>query len=375
MSQLTPDRPDHGQTCEGLLASGTSQGAATPTATTARMGTATDAIRGARDPQPGRKDDVIAIVTSAAGIRRVETANGVGEALSTGAPCWIDIVGSDPVMQATLVRALGLDPADETWILRFAQAGRMLLSQRKLRAVTWASDRQLGHTEIHLLQTQQMIVTVWAGDATALDDLRRQFTDRAAGLAGSPLGAAAIVLQLLLATLYKAVDDIDASLERLLRQYEAHPGSVKLSTLTQGFQRLRSFLVDIDRYGSTVRLAVAGVEALPGIDARAAQELNDYADQVEDVSARLQQRNEWAADITQSYVGTIAERQATRISQLTVVSIVFLPLTFLTGFFGMNFNWMIDSVGGPLAFLLLGVLLPAASAALTVLWLKRRGLI
>jgi Mg2+ and Co2+ transporter CorA len=220
-----------------------------------------------------------------------------------------------------------------------------------------------------------MIVTVWAGDAAALDDLRRQFADRPAGLAGNPLGAAAIVLQLLLATLYKAVDDIDASLEGLLQQYEARPGSVKLSTLTQGFQQLRSFLVAINRYGSTVRLAVAGVEALPGIDPRAAQELNDYADQVEDVGGRLQQRNQWAAEFTQNYVGTIAERQATRISQLTVVSIVFPPLTFLTGFFGMNFNWMIDSVGSPLAFLLLGVLLPSASAVLTALWLKRRGLI
>ena len=336
---------------------------------------ATDVARGAPDPQPGRKDDVIAIVTSAAGIRRVETANAVREAISAGTLCWIDIVGSDPVVLDTLVHALGLDPADEIWMLRFGQAGRMVLSQRKLRAVTWTSDRQLGHTEIHLLQTQQMIVTVWAGDAAALDDLRRQFADRAPGLAASPLGAAAIVLQLLLATLYKAVDDIDASLEQLLQQYEARPGSVNLSTLTQGLQRLRSFLVGIDRYGSTVRLAVAGVEALPGIDPRAAQELNDYADQVEDVGVRLQQRNQWAADITQNYVGTIAERQATRISQLTVVSIVFLPLTFLTGFFGMNFNWMIESVGSSLAFVLLGVLLPAASAALTALWLKRRGLI
>ena len=318
---------------------------------------------------------VIAIVTSAAGIRRVESASAVREALSAGTLCWIDIVGSDPVVQATLVHALGLDPADETWMLRFGQAGRMFLSQRKLRVATWLADRQLGHTEIHLLQTQQMILTVWAGDAAALDDLRRHFADRAAGLAGSPLGAAAIVLQLLLATLYKAVDDIDASLEGLLQQYEAHPGSVKLSTLTQGVQRLRSLLVGIDRYGSTVRLAVTGVEALPGIDPRAAEELNDYTDQVEDVGARLQQRNQWAGEFTQNYVGAIAERQATRISQLTVVSIVFLPLTFLTGFFGMNFNWMTDRMGSPLAFLLLGVLLPTASAALTALWLKRRGLI
>ncbi|MBV8524034.1 MAG: zinc transporter ZntB, partial [Acetobacteraceae bacterium] len=71
----------------------------------------------------------------------------------------------------------------------------------------------------------------------------------------------------------------------------------------------------------------------------------------------------------------IAECQANRISQLTVVSTIFLPLTFVTGFFGMNFNWLNDRLGGLLAFLLLGVLLPTTSVALTALWLRGRGLI
>jgi len=41
----------------------------------------------------------------------------------------------------------------------------------------------------------------------------------------------------------------------------------------------------------------------------------------------------------------------------------------------MNFNWMIEALGSPIAFLGLGLMLPALSVALTVLWFKRRGLI
>jgi len=40
---------------------------------------------------------------------------------------------------------------------------------------------------------------------------------------------------------------------------------------------------------------------------------------------------------------------------LTVVATIFLPLTFVTGFFGMNFGWMVREVNTALAFWLLGV--------------------
>ena len=41
--------------------------------------------------------------------------------------------------------------------------------------------------------------------------------------------------------------------------------------------------------------------------------------------------------------------------RLTVIATIFLPLTFLTGFFGMNFGWLVDHIDSALAFWVLGV--------------------
>ncbi len=41
--------------------------------------------------------------------------------------------------------------------------------------------------------------------------------------------------------------------------------------------------------------------------------------------------------------------------KLTVVATIFLPLTFLTGFFGMNFGWLVDHIDSAAAFWALGV--------------------
>ncbi len=48
--------------------------------------------------------------------------------------------------------------------------------------------------------------------------------------------------------------------------------------------------------------------------------------------------------------------------RLTLIATIFLPLTFLAGFFGMNFGWMVEQIDSAASFWLLGVALMAVAA-------------
>ena len=79
--------------------------------------------------------------------------------------------------------------------------------------------------------------------------------------------------------------------------------------------------------------------------------------------------------MAQDYKAALAQWQSQQINRLTAVSVIFLPISFLTGFFGMNFGWLANHIDGLTVFLVLGVLLPFANVVAAIIWFRRRQLL
>ncbi|MFD7083393.1 CorA family divalent cation transporter [Streptomyces sp. NPDC059918] len=56
-----------------------------------------------------------------------------------------------------------------------------------------------------------------------------------------------------------------------------------------------------------------------------------------------------------TYASLVAEQQNLVINKLAIASVIFLPLSFLTGFFGMNFSYLSNNLASEQTFLWLGI--------------------
>jgi magnesium transporter len=77
---------------------------------------------------------------------------------------------------------------------------------------------------------------------------------------------------------------------------------------------------------------------------------------------------------TDLYLSTVSNRQNEVMKQLAIVGTIFLPLSFITGFFGMNFDWLVNTAIAPTwTFFVLGIGSMLGTCVLLVRFFKRRG--
>ena len=68
----------------------------------------------------------------------------------------------------------------------------------------------------------------------------------------------------------------------------------------------------------------------------------------------------------------VANRQNAIVKQLTVIATIFLPLTFITGFFGQNFGYLVSHIGSTWSFWALGIGAQVATLVALLLFFKAK---
>lgn len=128
--------------------------------------------------------------------------------------------------------------------------------------------------------------------------------------------------------------------------------------LSETVQALGWYLGDLHRY--------QGARQLPGISAVAGPRLALHGIQVAQLRNAAKDYRDQSQDALGQVGSDVSRRQGDFINILTVFSTVFLPLTFLTSYFGMNFGVITRDLNTIWSFVLLGIAFPAATVVATL---------
>jgi len=181
------------------------------------------------------------------------------------------------------------------------------------------------------------------------------------------------VVDRLVDDLVPALQQLDEQLDAIEERVFARPTHEQLEEIF----RIKRQLIHLRRVIVPQRELLArvtgGVVELPGMTIEAERHFRDVYDQLVRLAEEIDGDRELANSAIDAYLSTASNRLNATTKQLTVIATIFLPLSFLTGFFGQNFTWMVDEVSSLHAFLLLGIGLEVLMViALLVLFRVRR---
>jgi len=245
-----------------------------------------------------------------------------------------------------------------------------LIILRTARYDDEAEEVEFGEISVFLSPT--FVIAVRQGIASELREARQRLEQRPELLTTGTLSA-------LWAIMDQVVDGylpVVAGLEHDIDQIEATVFTGEIAP-TARIYSLRNEATDFYR-------AVHPLLAVSAIVERAApKKLRPYFRDVRDnlllVDEEITDQRDVLTTVLQANMAVISVEQTkvsvqqnTTIEQLTILATVFLPLTFVTGFFGQNFSWLVQHISGFNEFLAYGIGGLVVPLVLLFSWLRLR---
>ena len=98
---------------------------------------------------------------------------------------------------------------------------------------------------------------------------------------------------------------------------------------------------------------------------------SDIHDHLLKLSDMIESSREITSDLRDSYLSINSNRMNTNMMVLTVITSIFIPLTFVAGIYGMNFEYMPELTWKYGYFMALGIM--TCIGISMFLWFKRKG--
>jgi magnesium transporter len=228
--------------------------------------------------------------------------------------------------------------------------------------------------EVHVFYAERFLVTVRREHAPACVDLRERYV-RQPGKLESPIVVLYRLIDSLSDSFFPALEDYDERIDAVEDEIFRDPKDEHLQEIVRMKRQLNRLRRVVGPQRDVASQLFGGAAVLPGSDAEAERYFRDIFDHLIRVSDLIDSYKDLLTGAMDVYLSMVSNRLNLIVERLTVLSTILLPLIVLTGFFGQNFAWLVRHVGSWEAFVLLGLVLPTAAAALLVYYLRRQRLL
>ena len=224
--------------------------------------------------------------------------------------------------------------------------------------------------------TGRFLVTVRGGPSALFDERRARLARRGANDrvdVARPVTVLYAVMDRLVDSFFPVLTTIDDRIDDLEDDILARPTQAQLGELFTLKRTLVQMRKVVGPERDLVASVLAGVGGLPGLGSGQERYFRDLYDHLIRIGDMVDGYRDLVSGVMDTHLSTVSNRLNVVMKQLAIIATIFLPLSFLTGFFGQNFSFLVAQIGGLPVFVGVGIGLEVIAVVLLLVMFKRRG--
>ena len=309
------------------------------------------------------------------------TLDAVASRLKAGVFFWLDIELPDAGDIALLRDVVKLHPLALEDVERFGQRPKIEDYEGFSQLVIFGAATNAGTTspalidpvEVHCYYAEHYLVTVQQRQCGVLADLREQHAKRLTKV-GEGTGILYLVVDALVDSFFPEMASLDERIDGLETTIFSNPTDDELQEVFTMKRQLVTLRQIVRPQRDMFAALVAGRYDLPGLDEEGTRYFRNVYDQLNRLSDELDTYRDLLIGAMDVYLSTASNKLNVVMKQLGVIATIFLPISFLTGFFGQNFAFLTGTIQTPTwSFFVLGIGLDLLSVAAFMVFFKKRG--
>ncbi len=309
------------------------------------------------------------------GTTTAATSELIAQRLAANTFFWLDLDGVDDeahdlLLNTFKVHHLAVDDAQH-----FGQRPKLEdYGNFTYMVVHGASADQTTTDEVHFIFAEHFVVTVHHGPCAAMDDVRKRIGHRRASDLESPqIALIYLIIDQLVDSFFPMLDMFDNQIDELEDAILVKPTDAQLGTLFTMKRSLITVRKSVTPQRDMFASITAGVSTLPGVTEDGQRYMRDIYDHLIRISDLVDGYRDLLSGVMDTHISTVSNRLNVVMKQLTIIATVFLPLSYLTGFFGQNFSFLVAHITGRWPFYTFAVGLELASALGLLYLFRKRG--